>query len=79
MKTMINKKLHKLKLKTAKKEDIPDVSNTIKPMTMKEFVQWELEIMRGANEQHKKLMESLGIDTTNTHEDLDYDTIKVKE
>jgi hypothetical protein len=45
---------------------------------MKEFVQWELEIMRGANEQHKKLTESLGIDTTNTNEDIDYGTNEVK-
>jgi hypothetical protein len=76
---ILNKELHKLKLKTAKKEDIPDVSNTIKPMTMKEFVQWELEIMRGANEQHKKLTESLSIDTTNTNEDIDYGTNELKE
>ena len=76
---ILNKELHKLKLKTVKKKDIPDVSNTIKPMTMKEFVQWELEIMRGANEQHKKLTESLGIDTTNTNEDIDYGTNELKE
>jgi hypothetical protein len=76
---ILNKELHKLKLKTTKKEDIPDVSNTIKPMTMKEFVQWELEIMRGANEQHKKLTESLSIDTTNTNEDIDYGTNELKE
>ena len=79
MKTMINKELHRIEAKTVKKEDIPNISATIKPITMEEYMQWQRKIMREANEQHKKLMESLGIDTTNTHEDLDYDTIKVKE
>ena len=80
MKTMINKELqlHKLKLKTAKKEDIPDVSNNIKPMTIEEFIQWQLKIMREANEQHRKLMKSLGYDTTNMNEDIDYGTNEVK-
>jgi hypothetical protein len=75
---ILNKELHKLELKTVKKEDIPDVSNTIKPMTIKEFIQWELKIMREANKQHRELMKSLGYDTTKTREDLDDGTTKVK-
>jgi hypothetical protein len=75
---ILNKELHKLELKTVKKEDIPDVRSAIKPMTMKEFVQWELKIMREANDQHRELMKSLGYDTTKTREDLDDGTTKVK-
>jgi hypothetical protein len=75
---ILNKELHKLELKTVKKEDIPDVSDTIKPMTIKEFIQWELKIMREANEQYRELMKSLGYDTTKTREDLDDGTTKVK-
>jgi hypothetical protein len=70
MKTLKDKKLHKLELKTVKKEDIPDVSNTIKPITIEEFMQWQRNVIRRANEQHKKLMESIGNNTTNINEDF---------
>jgi hypothetical protein len=33
-------------------------------------MQWQRKIIREANEQHKKLMESIGDNTTNINEDF---------
>ena len=68
---ILGQELKKLEFKTAKAEDIPDLSSTIKPITVDEYIQWQRNIIRQANEQHKKLMESIGGNsTTNINEDF---------